>query len=168
MNTFITSFLIIFIAIVSIGGCGEDIKVKWRPWTFDHIECFSTKDDCEELKILNDCKSAKFKPEGSPHCPEGNECRLKGCKFSSSSSILFAEEEASLTIFNMKQSCDVIAMGEFSTDSENECEDLAIDRDCESFEFIPSEEDNFLNECWLYDCQQCLLESPIIDEEFVE
>jgi len=74
----------------------------------------------------------------------------------------------SLSIFQFEESCDVMVKAEFIADSENECEDIAIDRECESMEVIPSEEDSLVNECWLYECQQCSLHLPVFNEDYVE
>ena len=137
---------------------------------YDRYNCFSTFETC---KIFGGCGSVKFTAEPTKSCPEGNECKWKCCPLcSSSSAILFnqiiTEEETSLTILNIEQTCDVITKGKFSPISDEDCEDLASYRVCKSFDFMPSEKDNLVSQCLLYECEDCLLDVSDFDEDFVE
>ena len=170
MHTFKTSLLIIFIAIMHVGGCvGADeggCSMSCRAPALGG--CPTSKEECRCASNLYACDSFSFNAEK-------RRCTISGCAdcaffigrcpyFRSSQQEITSSELEFVTIFPLETSCDVIA----STGSENDCDNLTIDRECESSKFVLSEDDSFPNECWLYDCQQCLLESPTIDEEDVK
>jgi hypothetical protein len=106
-------------------------------------------------------------------CPDGNECKLRCCPLCSSRTATrfdqqLAELDAPLTIVNIEQTCDVITKGEFSPISDEDCENLASYRVCKSFDFIPSEKENLVSQCLLYECEDCLLDEYEFNEDFVE
>jgi hypothetical protein len=169
-------FQILMVVIISfgvIGGCGG-IETNFRGVFLNEMFCVSSKDECKESKIRRECAGFKFKSDGGDMCAENSNypflCKLNHCCISShcrkkSKSPIdeISSKDNSLTLFNIEQSCDLIAKGSFSADTEIECENLALDKECIDFEFIPTDEvQNIINECWLY---ECLLELPIIDEE---
>lgn len=169
-------FVLMLIVFGVMGGCylpddntchtgGKNCRIH-----YDQYHCFSSEETC---KNFGGCGSVKFFAEPTKHCPEGNECRWKCCPLcSSSSAVLFdqkiAEEETSLTILNIEQTCDVITKGKLSPISHKDCQDLAIYRECKSFDFIQSEKDSLFSQCLLYECEECLLDLPYVGEEPVE
>jgi hypothetical protein len=171
MHTFKTSLLIIFIAIMNVGGCvgGDDeegCSMSCRAGALGG--CPTSKEECRCAYNLYACSSFSFNEEK-------RRCTISGCAdcalfigrcpyFRTSQQEIALSEMEFVTVFPLEEACDIIA----STDSEKDCEELTIDRECESSEFMQSGHGSFLNECWLYDCQQCLLESSITDEEVVE
>jgi len=171
-------FVLMFVAIGITGGClpdndfgchtgGKNCRVH-----FDHLQCFSTFETCN-INVFGGCGSAKFTAKPTKPCPEGNECKWTCCPLCSSSSAIsfnqeITKEETFLTILNIEQTCDVITKGKFNPISGEDCENLASYRVCKSFDFIPSEKDNLVSQCLLYECEDCLLDVSGFNEDFVE
>ena len=99
--------------------------------------------------------------ENSQCCPsicKLNQCCLsQACRTTSTSSIdSISNRDNSLTLIQLEQSCNVIAKGSFSADTEIECENLALDYECVDYEYIPDiNGENIFNQCWLYECTNC-------------
>jgi hypothetical protein len=171
MDTFRTSLLIIFIAIMNVGGCvgGDEEGCSMSCRAPAAFGCPPSKDGCRCAYNRYACSSFSFNEEKRrctiSGCADCSIFGIGGCAQSgrSQQDTTLSESEF-VTVFPLGEACDVIA----SADTENDCENLTIDRGCENSEFIPSEDDSFPNECGLYDCQQCLLESLSIDDEGVK
>ena len=166
------------IAFANIGGCGGT-ETNYRGVFTNYEFCSPSKDNCDRLRDARDCKSSRFIEDGGDMCanPDNpsicklNRCCLSGaCRTTSTSSVdSISSRDNSLILLHLEQGCDVIAKGSFSPDREIECENLALDYECVDYEYIPEiDGENIFNQCWLYECNDCLLELPIIDEEFVE
>lgn len=181
MNTLSKLILITIISFGITGGCGE-VTTEWKGVFINHALCISDKDECKELEIRWECEgsSVKFHDEVNQcgeeynrppylcklkRCCASNECRKKS-KFIMDS---ISNKDNSLTSVVIEDSCDVVARGYFSTENEQECEILAIDKECIDYEFISSDNsENTSNQCWLYECDVCSSESLVIDEEFLD
>lgn len=155
-SIFTLPFLIIFIAIMNIGGCVGDEDTCNMSCRVGSLGCPGAEEDCECAGRSIGCAKSSFK---------NGKCVISKCncefriffpscprRETTQQDITLSEPDF-VTVFPLGEACDVIA----SADTENNCADLTIDRECESFEFIQSEDGGLLNECWLYDCQQCLL-----------
>lgn len=182
----ISPILLIFIALGVIGGCLEEKKLcstggKNCNVYFDGPICNIDLMNCKQrsesgIRGGSRCGGYQFTEKPTKYCPDGNECKLRCCPLdvpqcSSYSAVLFdqiiAEEEIPLAILNIEQTCDVITKGKFSPISNEDCENLANYRVCNSFDFIP-EEDHLVSQCLLYECEDCLLDEFEFNEEFVD
>jgi hypothetical protein len=62
----------------------------------------------------------------------------------------------------------VIYKGDVHHLSGEECSALAQQRECRNFDYIPSAINNPVNQCFLYECEICLLDFPYLNEGIVE
>jgi hypothetical protein len=157
---FIPTFLIIFIAIMNVGGCvgGDEEGCSMSCRAGAAFGCPTSKDECRCAYNRYACSSFSFNEKKRrctiSGCADCTIFGIGGCGQSGrSQQDKTLSESDFVTVFPLGEACDVIA----SADTENNCEDITIERECESFEFIQSEDGGLLNECWLYDCQRCLL-----------
>jgi len=162
------SFVIIGQGGCEEGGCGGgdcSVFISDNSCSIEVIEPW-TEESCKEDAKRRGCKGATFVSGFSEFCPPGpdrppGECRFDCCPICGTSpGFIFkiADEKSPLTILSMKQDCDLIVKGTEVTESPETCENQSNYRVCNSFEFFQSEEDKNISECWLYECQDCLLE----------
>ena len=145
------TFLLVFIIIGALIGCDDQ---GCGNSCSGGLFCPTSREECECVARIRGCSFSFNEERGRCSISNCSECALLvgRCREARISQDNNADAEI-LSIFSFDNSCDVFT----NTDTENECEDLAIDRECQDMDVVASAEENYVNECWLYECQQCSL-----------
>ncbi len=139
-------------------GCGNSCS--------GGLFCPNSKAGCECVASQRGCGSFSYN-EQSGRCKISN-CDSCGLFVGTCQATNSIPKEDSLSkyisVFPHETGCDIFA-GEYS---EQDCENITNEKQCESMEVVLSDYYSEPKECWFYNCKECSLDLPFYEEELAE